>query len=124
MVAMRDLKSLALVAYRFESDSPHHRINPMFKWFKKRTHKFPVGTTVIFINDFGVVYRFIISEQVIWETYDGKLVPAYHYEGTQTPWFPLLEKRLFKQSRKDRQLTDQELQQKYGFIPEDYYGCY
>lgn len=97
----------------------------MFGWlFRKRTHKFKVGDVVIFVNDFGVVFRWTISELTTYQPRrDGPHVPAYHHEGTDTPWFPTVETRLRKATALDRMSTPAELQQKYGFTPTEWYGC-
>lgn len=98
------------------------------KWFynlfPKRTHKFKRGDVVIFVNDFGVVYRWTIDILTTWETASGQILPAYHPMGTQTPWFPYEESRLKKATDLDKKSTPAELQKKYGFTPTDYYGCY
>lgn len=91
--------------------------------FKKKTHKFKVGDVVIFVNDFGVVWRWTISEQTYWDKVDGTRVPAYHHVGTQTPWFPTEESRLFKAGQLDLLRTDAQLQQAHGFTPTEWYGC-
>lgn len=88
-----------------------------------RKHKFSVGDKVIFVNDFGVVFLWTISELTTWTTASGQILPAYHHEGTQTPWFPTEQSRLFWATRGDRQSTAIDLQQKYGFTPTEWYGC-
>ncbi len=88
------------------------------------TYKFKVGDVVIFVNDFGVVWRWTISECVPYIKSNGKVVPAYHHEGTQTPWFPTEESKLVKAKRSDLSMSDDELQAKYGFTPTEWYGCY
>ena len=87
-------------------------------------HKFKAGDVVIFVNDFGVVWRWTISEQTTYELYTGEVVPAYHHEGTQTPWFPTEETKLRKATKADLTASVAELQQRYGFTPTEWYGCY
>ena len=87
-------------------------------------HKFKAGDVVIFVNDFGVVWRWTISERTTYERYTGEVIPAYHHEGTQTPWFPTEETRLRKATKADLTASDAELQQRYGFTPTEWYGCY
>ena len=89
-----------------------------------KTHKFKVGDKVIYVNVFGVVWLWTISEQTTWQNVDGSIEPAYHHENTQTPWFPTQEKYLSKASKADLKLTNTELQTKYGFTPTEWYGCY
>lgn len=97
----------------------------MFRWlFRRRTHKFKVGDVVIFVNDFGVVYRWTISELTTYQPRrDGPYVPAYHHEGTQTPWFPTEESRLRRATHWEKSMPIEMLQKKYGFTPTEWYGC-
>lgn len=92
-------------------------IRKLLDYFRNRTHKYKVGDRVIFVNDFGVVYLWTISELTTWETASGKVLPAYHPMGTQTPWFPYEESRLHKATDLDKMSTPTELQKKYGFTP-------
>lgn len=87
-------------------------------------YKFDIGDKVIFINDFGVVWLWTISEKTTWELHDGTIVRAYHHEGTQTPWFPTEEHRLRFATKTDLKASPEELQRKYGFTPTEWYGCY
>ena len=87
-------------------------------------HKFKVGDVVIFVNIFGVVWRWTISEQTTNQLHTGEVVRAYHHKGTQTPWFPTQETELRKATKADLTASDVELQQRYGFTPIDWYGCY
>lgn len=98
----------------------------MFKfWRKRRKWKYKVGDKIIYVNDFGVAYCWTISERTLWENYRGELLNAYHYEGTQTPWFPILEEDIrHKAKRGDDKLSFGELKTKYGFTPTEWYGCY
>ena len=97
-------------------------------WLKSKTstvkHKFKAGDVVIFVNDFGVVWRWTISEQTTYELCTGEVVPAYHHEGTQTPWFPTQETELRKATKADLTASVEELQQRYGFTPTEWFGCY
>lgn len=91
------------------------------------THKFKVGDKVIFTNIFGVCWGVKTITSLEWEpkiTEDRPDKPAYHYEGTDTPWFPCAERFLTKATRQDLKSTPQQLQDKYGFTPVDYCGCY
>lgn len=92
--------------------------------FGFRAHKFCVGDKVIFVNDFGVVFLWTISELTTWDNVDGTTEPAYYHEGTQTPWFPTQEKYLRWATKWDRELTSDQLQKKYGFTPTEWYGCH
>ena len=87
-------------------------------------HKFKAGDVVIFVNDFGVVWRWTISERTTYELCTGEIVPAYHHEGTQTPWLPTEESRLRKATKADLTASDAELQARYGFTPTEWYGCF
>lgn len=89
-----------------------------------KTHKFSIGDKVIYVNIFGVVYFWTINGLTTWDKVDGTIVPAYHHENTQTPWFPTEEKLLRWATKKDLKLTQLELQAKYGFTPTEWYGCY
>lgn len=99
------------------------RLRKAFRDFKNK-YKFKIGDKVIFVNDFGVVYLWTIAELTTWEKLDGTEVPAYHPEGTQTPWYPYEQSRLKKATKVDLLLTPEQLQQKYGFKPTEWYGCY
>lgn len=97
----------------------------LLAYFSKRTHKYKVGDQVIYVNDFGVVWLWTISELTTYEkNRQGDTVPAYHHEGTQTPWFPTEESRLKKAHPGDKYLSNQALQAKYGFTPTEWYGCW
>lgn len=92
--------------------------------FKKRTHKFKVGDKVIFVNDFGVVWLWEISELTWWDHYkDGTKEPAYHTLNSQTPWFPTRESLLRKATWIDINSTPEKLQERYGFTPTEWFGC-
>lgn len=88
------------------------------------THKFKVGEKVIFTNDFGVVYLWTISDLTHWEDCKGRLFPAYHHEGTQTPWYPTEERLLNRADAADLIATRQELKLRYGFTPTEWFGCW
>lgn len=94
-------------------------------WRKRIKYKYKVGDVIIYVNIFGVVYRWKLSERTTWTMADGTVTPAYHWHGSDTPWFPLQEKDILrKASRKDMRLSNAELQQKYGFTPTEWYGCW
>ena len=96
----------------------------LLRWFKRDPYKFKINDVVIYVNDFGVVWRWTISERTTYERYTGEVIPAYHHKGTQTPWFPTEETRLQKATKADLTASDAELQQRYGFTPTEWYGCY
>ena len=96
----------------------------LLRWFKRDPYKFKVNDVVIYVNIFGVVWRWTISEQTTYELHTGEIVRAYHHKGTQTPWFPTEETRLRKATKADLTASDEELQRRYGFTPTEWYGCY
>lgn len=98
--------------------------NTILYYLGIRTHKFAVGDRVIYVNDFGVVFLWTISELTTWTRHTGEVVPAYHHEGSQTPWFPTEQKLLKRAKRSDLKLSYAELQKKYGFKPTEWFGCY
>lgn len=99
------------------------RVNP-------EDHKFKVGDKVIFTNDFGVCWgvKTITSLTYRPTTRDdaGPRRPCYHYEGSDTPWFPVDERNLTLATKEDLSASSEELQKKYGFTPtiEQLGGCY
>ena len=92
--------------------------------FKSNDYRYNVGDKVIFVNIFGVVWLWEINEQTIYQLHTGEVVRAYHHKDTQTPWYPTLETDLRKATKGDLIASDAELQQRYGFTPIDWYGCY
>lgn len=68
------------------------------------THKFKVGDRVIFTNDYGVCWGVKTITELCSRTFEmwGREVTVltYHYEGTDTPWYPVEEKNF--------QLADEE----------------
>ena len=71
-----------------------------------------------------MVWLWKISEQTTYELHTGEIVRAYHHVGTQTPWFPTQETELRPATKADLTASDAELQQRYGFTPTEWYGCY
>ena len=94
--------------------------------FKRDPYKYRynVGDKVIFVNIFGVVWLWEISQQTTYELHTGEVVRAYHHKDTQTPWYPTLEGELRPATKADLTASDAELQQRYGFTPTEWYGCY
>lgn len=73
-------------------------------------YKFEVGQKVIYTNEFGVCFGVrTISDLTEW--HGG---PAYHYEGSDTPWFPKVEKRFAAATDEDLKSSLMALQAKYG----------
>lgn len=91
-------------------------------------HKFKVGDKVIFTNDFGVCWGIkTITELALRPTTRddlGPQRPCYHYEGSDTPWFPTDEAHLKPASEEDFTMTTEQLQEKHGFTPTEWYGCW
>lgn len=97
-------------------------------------HQFAVGDKVVYTNDFGVCWgvKVITSleKRLTTRDEDGPWKPAYHYEGTDTPWFPVDEKNLKLADDYDLLADWYELddyfQKKHGFTPtvEQLGGCY
>lgn len=85
--------------------------------------KFNVGDHVVFTNEYGVCFGVKkIIEQVEWAlTRDdnGPKTPRYHYEGSDTPWYPVAEKHLTLATGEDMiyHARDDQVyfQEKYGF---------
>ena len=99
-------------------------------------HKFKIGDKVIYTNSFGVCWGVKTIKSL--ETFpvtrndNGPHIPAYHYEGSDTPWCPTQEDRFVPADAqdlewaKDANRHDQRFQDKYGFTPtiEQLGGCY
>lgn len=96
----------------------------LLRLFKRDPYKFKVNDVVIYVNIFGVVWRWTISERTTWTRHDGTVVRAYHHKGTQTPWFPTQETELRKATKADLTASVKELQHRYGFTPTEWYGCW
>ena len=96
----------------------------LLRLFKRDPYKFKVNDVVIFVDIFGVVSRWTISERTTYELHTGEIVRAYLHKDTQTPWFPTLETELRKATKADLTASDAELQARYGFRPTEWYGCY
>lgn len=74
-------------------------------------HKFSLGQKVIYVNEFGVCFGVMtITELVIRDDQ-----PCYHYEGSDTPWFPKRETEFRGATDEDLSASTAELQLKYGF---------
>lgn len=56
-------------------------------------HKFKVGDHVVYTNDFGLCFgvKKIIE---LAEGFTDKDGPRYHYENSDTPWYPVAERNL------------------------------
>lgn len=50
--------------------------------------------------------------------------PTYYYEGSDTPWCSVNEYNLLPAAVDDMTASRESLQEKYGFTPTEYYGCY
>ena len=90
-------------------------------------YKFSVGDKVILTNDFGVCWgvRTIIGLDI--RSYR----PTYHIRPTDTPWFSDNEDNLILADEEDLIMdtwgfdqTWEYFQNKYGFTPTEWYGCY
>lgn len=92
--------------------------------FRSDDYKYNIGDKVIFVNVFGVVWLWEISERTTYELHTGEIVRAYHHKGTQTPWYPTQETELQPATKADLTASDAELQLRYGFKPTEWYGCY
>ena len=74
-------------------------------------HTFHLGQKVIYVNEFGVCFGVkTITELVIRDDQ-----PCYHYEGSDTPWFPTNESEFRQATDSDLNASTAELQLKYGF---------
>lgn len=83
-------------------------------------YQFNIGDKVIYTNDFGVCWGIkTITEHSVRTN-----KPVYMIDPTETPWFHVSERNLQLVHSSDHLLSSEELQNKYGFIPDDYYGCY
>ena len=56
----------------------------------RTTHEFPIGAKVIFTNDYGVCF----GVKTVTGHAERSGRPTYHYEPTDTPWFPTDEANL------------------------------
>lgn len=83
-------------------------------------HKFSVGDKVIFTNDFGVCWG--VKEITGLDERTGR--PTYFFEPTDTPWFSSGEEHFTLAVAEDLTASAYELQQKYGFTPTEWFGCY
>ena len=92
--------------------------------FRSDDYRYKIGDKVIFVNIFGVVWLWEISEQTTYQLHTGEVVRAYHHKDTQTPWYPTLEGELRPATKADLTASDAELQARYGFRPTEWYGCY
>jgi hypothetical protein len=90
-------------------------------------HRFKPGDKVIFTNVFGVCW----GVKTITGLDERTNRPTYHYEPTDTPWFSTAEEHL-RLADMDDLIMDQwgfdlkwdYFQQRYGFTPTDYCGCW
>lgn len=83
-------------------------------------YKYAIGEKVVYVNDFGVVWG--IKTIIGLDERTNK--PTYYYEGSDTPWFSVNENNLIPVAVEDFDLSRDELQEKYGFKPTEYFGCY
>lgn len=93
-------------------------------------HKFKVGDLVVYTNDFGVCWG-VVKITELAEGFSEADGPRYHYEGSETPWYPVSEKNLTLADKQDRFAAAYDahlsfFQGKYGFTPtvEQLGGCY
>lgn len=97
-------------------------------------HRFKPGDQVVYTNDFGVCWGVkTIVHCALKPTSrhdEGPQAPCYHYEGTDTPWFPVDEKKLKPATAEDLARAvigdDEYFQREHGFTPtvEQLGGCY
>lgn len=93
-------------------------------------HKFKVGDFVVYTNDFGVCWGVKVISELDTRNYDlwgdPHTVMTYHYVGTDTPWFSVNECHFVMATDEDlmNNGNDNYFQNKYGFKPVDYFGCY
>lgn len=103
----------------------------LVNWFKslipKKTHKYKVGDLVVFTNTFGVCWG--IKKVVGLDSRCDS--PTYYIEPTDSPWFSTDESHLSLATKEDLIMNTKPLiermtyfQNKYGFTPTDYFGCY
>jgi len=94
----------------------------------KIDHKFKVGDQVIYTNDFGVCWGIKTITSLEYRSTsrddDGPQTLTYHYEGSDTPWYSVDESNFTLADTEDFNATAEELQQKYGFTPTEWFGCY
>lgn len=90
-------------------------------------HRFAIGDKVVFTNTFGVCWG--VKTITALDERTGR--PTYHYTPTDTPWFSTDEQHLTIADHDDLVMDMWGLehkwsyfQDKYGFIPTEWYGCY
>lgn len=90
------------------------------------THRFEVGSKVVFTNVFGVCWGVRTIESL-----DQRNGPTYFLTPTDTPWFSTDEKHLVLADEADIAMSQRNIeehwpyfQQKYGFTPTETYGCW
>ena len=90
-------------------------------------HRFKIGDKVVFTNTFGVCWG--VKTITALDERSGR--PTYHYAPTETPWFSTDEEHLTLADHDDLVMDiwgfdkkQSYFQEKYGFIPTEYYGCY
>lgn len=90
-------------------------------------HRFAVGDSVVYTNDFGVCW----GVKTIIELDERSGEPTYHYAGSDTPWFSVSERNLAPADEEDLLHLDIDqhwdyFQKKHGFelLPEEMGGCY
>lgn len=99
------------------------------------THKFNVGDQVVFTNCFGVCWGVKKITSLEWRPTtrddEGPQKPCYHYEDTDTPWYPVDEDHLTLATEEDLVMDKKDylernsyFQRRYGFTPTDYFGCW
>lgn len=93
-------------------------------------HKYPIGSKVVYTNDFGVCWGVKTITEHSDIIYGESGVPTYFYEGTDTPWCPVSEKNLKLANGvdliADQTSNDLYFQEIHGFKPtlEQLGGCY
>ena len=97
----------------------------------KKIHLFDVGDKVVYTNDFGMCWGVKTITAQCTRTYDlwgvPEVLPTYHYEGSETPWFSVPQKNFTKATKEDLVAHDSGdttyFQKKYGFKLDDLFGC-
>lgn len=90
-------------------------------------YRYSVGDHVVFTNVFGVCWGVKTITAL-----DERGGPTYHYVPTDTPWFSVAERHLAPADDEDRIMdlwaSEAErwayFQDKYGFTPNDTFGCW
>lgn len=82
--------------------------------------KFKVDDVVVFTNIFGVCWGL----RTITEVGERTGRPVYQIDITDTPWFMGGEENFKLADAEDLTMSLEQLQQKHGFTPTEYFGCW